>query len=242
MLVGQSVDDGNGGVLGKFSNILVAEASVGHPSKKPREHLGGVANRFRLAKLDVVFEQRECTATESLNADLKGNPCSCGWFFIDGADGKRVKWEEVQRHLVTLFPKSFEFNGPLQNGFKVVLHVVDGQQVLYHAVSTARRLLSVVRSVLFVLDIGSETVSSIAHASEKGLRKGQNVSESFLKLRRQRRKSGGLGKFLHHAELIDGKFRSLAAGLVVQGQFKNFQSFGPFEDLVQFFGFKQVGF
>ena len=98
------------------------------------------------------------------------------------------------------------------------------------------------RSVLFVLNVGSEAVSSIAHASEKGLREGQNVSETFLQLRRQRRKSGRLGKFLHHAELVDGKFRSLAAGLVVQGQFENFQSFGPFEDLVQFFGFKQVGF
>ena len=38
---------------------------------------------------------------------------------------------------------------------------------------------SVVRSVLFVLDVSSKPVTSITHATEQGLCEGQNVNEGL---------------------------------------------------------------
>ena len=153
------------------------------PPKKAGEHLSGVADGLGGAELDVVLQQREGATAEALNANLKGNPGPCGGLFVDGADGQRVEWKEIERHFVALFPQPLELNGPLQYPFKILVDIINGQKVLHHAISTARRLLSVVRSVLFVLDVGGKPVPCVAHAAEERLCEGQDVSEPFLKLR-----------------------------------------------------------
>ena len=181
VLGGQGVDHRDLGVFGKGRHVLVAKTAVGDAAKKPREHLGGVADGFRGPELDVVFEERQCAAAESLNANFKGNTGSRGRLFVDGTDGHGVERKEVQRHFIALLPQSFEFDGPLQNALKIVVHIVNGEKVLHHAVSTARRLLSVVRSVLFVLNVGCKTVSCVAHAAKQGLGEGQDVGQAFLK-------------------------------------------------------------
>ena len=177
---GKGVDDGNRGVLGQFFHIGVCKATIGHAAQKAREDLGRVANRFRLSKLDVVFQKCEGASPQTLDAHLERNSGSRGRFFVNGTDGQRVKREEIQRYIVTLFPEPLEFNGPLENAFKIFVNVINGQQVFNHANSNSRRLLSVVRSVLFVLDIGRKAITSIAHATEQGLSKGQNIGQSFL--------------------------------------------------------------
>ena len=93
-----------------------------------------------------------------------------------------------------------------------------------------------------MLDVGSEAVSSVAHATKQRLCEGQDVRQPFLKFGRQRRQTGRLRKFLHHAKLIDGKFRALTAGFVVQSKLKDFQTFRPLEDLLEFLGLEEVGF
>ena len=164
----------------------MAKATVGDATQEPGEHLGRVADGFGRPELYVVFQERQRTATEALDANLKGNPSASRGLLVDGTDGQCVEREKVERHFVALFPQSLELNGPLENAFKIVVHIVDGKKVLDHAVSTARRLLSVVRSVLFVLNVGSEPVPCIAHATKQGLCEGQNVSETFFELGGQR--------------------------------------------------------
>ena len=131
--------------------------------------------------MDVVFEERQRAAAESLDANFERNTSSRGRLLVNGADGHGVEWKEVERHFIALLPQSLEFDGPLQNALKIVVHIVNGEKVLHHAVSTARRLLSVVRSVLFVLNVGCKTVSCVAHAAKQGLGEGQDVGQAFLK-------------------------------------------------------------
>ena len=79
-------------------------------------------------------------------------------------------------------------------------------------------------SVLFIVIIRCKSVTSIAHTTEEGLSKGENVRKTFFKFAGKWGKSGGLSEFLHHAKLVDGKFCTLSTCLIIKSHFQNFKA------------------
>jgi hypothetical protein len=111
LLVGEPVDDGDRGVLGKLVDVGLRERAHDDPVQVAREDVCGVLDRLAAPELELVGGEEERKAAELGNSDAEGDTRPRRGFREDQAD--RAAGEEVV--LLTALLENLQLVGEVEH-------------------------------------------------------------------------------------------------------------------------------
>eukprot|EP00963_Diacronema_lutheri_P000977 scaffold64_cov338-Pavlova_lutheri.AAC.35 len=140
VVIGQAVDDRDGGILSKVDEILVREEARHDQIVVSAQHPGHVLRRFSFSNPDVVGTEVQGVSTEQVEARLEGDPRSHGRFGEDHGHGHPF---ERLKAPVPAFDLRFDVGSALQHRRELFLaEIIQVQEVsdvvLHHGARPVR--------------------------------------------------------------------------------------------------------